>query len=326
MIRWPQLIKKVGDAWQPTSKYNAMVPFTLSIDPDDVRTLPVTITTAAQNVGFQAPRISDSGGFEGNLLMFEDSTAGTAAANWLTQFVDRSGRALSNQPCHVRTVFGTAQLPAYCREPLVLFSREKAELMLDMIAGTSTGRVNIGGVAYNPTNVEQQKFIIERVAKWEERRKYVWPFWFTTEISPVVLTALQTNANFDVRIGEHFEAFSMSFVSTGEFQLAITEVRSGKTLCNGQFDSAGAMDSATFPWIFDRPYMIPKGSRLRFTFTDVSGAPNSIFVTIAGRKIVNVPFKDIPSVLKDTDVNRDTEDMSVADFYSGVKLETVDAQ
>lgn len=322
MMNWRQLIQKKGGFIQPQGKYNALLPYVLGVDPIDVPVLPVTITNNGIGVGMRAPVLAYEGGFEGTLLTFEDSTDTTAAADLSVLFRDIVGRDLMNAPCHIKTIFGTAQLPAIIEEPLTLFYREKMEVTLRKItAGTTTARINAGGVAYCPNSVEQQAFIKERIKKWEVRRQNVFPFWYTISPAPVVLTALQ-QLNFDIKIGAHFEAFKMAFVSTGEFGFQISDTRSGRVLSNGFISSAAGLGNATFPWVFDRPYLIPEGQRLRITLVDISNAGNTIWLALQGRKITNVPLKDVRDVLEDTDVAFDDQ-MVRADSVNGMQDELV---
>lgn len=307
-----ELISKSGKNYVPNVALKAMLPYIVGLD---VPSLPFSIPaspTLSKVVGFQSPRTAYQGGFEGNYLMFEDSTDGTAAANWTVNFVDYAGRYLMNFPCHVRTVFGTAQNPAYIREPLLLFSREKLGIQMFKISGGAVSvRLNGGGVQYNPTIIKQQKFVDDRIRKWQNRRQSIFPYWLTP-LNPVVMGASGTTI-IDVKIGQTIQFFTMANVSTGDYALSITEVRSGQTLCNGQWSSTNGIGDAAFPWIFDRPYLVKEGGRLRFTFTDLSGAPNNAFLTIAGRKIM-VPVVD------DGDYNSDIA--PIADVYDGFTDET----
>lgn len=324
-MNWRQLVSK-DKYWQPLGKYNAMLPFVISIDPKDVPTLPAGVTVNGIYAGFEAPVLAFNGGFEGTVLTFEDSTDGTAAAQWTILMRDIVGRDQMNAPCHVRTIFGTAQLPAIIQEPLTLFYREKMTNFLKKVsgvAGTVSARINCGGVAYCPNSVEQQAYIADRIKKWERRRQNVFPFWYTIPMDSagVVLTALQT-LNFDIKVGNHFEAFKMAFVSTGDFAFEMSETRSGRVLSNGRISSAAGLGDATFPWIFDKPYLIPQGGRLRITLQDLSNAGNTIFLTIQGRKIVDVPLKDVSEVLHDTDVAFDDQTVR-GDIYAGMRDELV---
>ena len=150
--------------------------------------------------------------------------------------------------------------------------------------------MSINGVQHTPRNRQQLQFIQKRIAALTERRKYVYPFYYTTE-STVSLTANQNNVNFDVKIGEHFEAFTIASVSTGNYAMEITEVRSGKTIGNGRFTNTNALGDSTLPTVFPVPYLIPAGSRLRFTFQNLTGSTNAIYITLGGRRII-APLKD----------------------------------
>jgi hypothetical protein len=70
---------------------------------------------------------------------------------------------------------------------------------------------------------------------------------------------------------------------------------------NGLVTATTGLGNANFPAIWPTGFVIPSGYRLRLTITDLSGAPNTIFFTIAGRKIY-APFKQVREVLADTQV------------------------
>lgn len=334
MMNWRQFVTQENGIWKPNSKYlGALAPFTMGIDPANKQTaqtlLPLTINANAPiPVGFPFCRTSYDGGFEGQLLTFEDSTAGTANAQWTVRFEDVvNGMQLMNDACHVRTIFGTAQLPAIINEPLTIFMYEKLQVLINLIAGNAntTGRINLPGAVYMPTTVEQQAFINDRVAKWTERRKYVFPYWYTISPAPASLTALQS-LSFDIKIGDHFEAFKLAAVSTGEFSWKISDTLSSKVLSNGMINSVAGLGDATFPFVFDRPFFTPKGGKIRITLTDISNANNAIWLVLSGRKIVGVPFDKVEQVLQDTQIDPSFDDQYIrADYHSGVQNQVVGA-
>ena len=305
MIDLRDVITRTPQGFAPNMAFATVTPYTIGFDPQMVPNPPFALpaaSAASKAIGFQAPRASQFGMFEAYYAMYADSTDTTAAAAWTVDFPNFQARPLNNSPLHIRTFAGTAQLPALIREPLVMFSREKLIMQPQKISGAGANIwTNFAGVQWNPYSGPLQDFIAKRMAKWQTRRQYVWPFWLTT--LPVSISANSVNQNYDVQLSEHFEAFSISAVATGAFSMELTEIRSGKTISNGVFTMANALGDATLPTIFDTPYLVPAGSRLRFTFNDLSSGTNVIYVTMAGRKILpTVPIQEVRDVLADTDV------------------------
>ena len=283
--------------------------------PLGVLTIPAA-GTEAPRVGFKQPYASVEG-LDGNLgtpfevrgLVFADSTDGTALADFTIEMEELGEvRTLMNRPIHIRTIAGVAQTPALLREPYMFLSQHNISCRFNKVAGgQTTMRMFMIGAEYFPWSPE---FIRRKAAgaqmqgiirKWMERRKYVTPYWLTTE-TPVVVGANAT-AQFDLKIGDdgHFEGFTVNAVRTGNFAWELTEPKTQQTIMNGLVTADTGLGDANFPMIWPTGFVIPSGFRLRLGITDLSGAENTIFFTIAGRKIY-APFKQIREVLTDTNI------------------------
>lgn len=297
--------KEVLPKWLMFSTVDVMGAFTILAAP-----------ATTPPVGFKQPYWSVEGldrnlgtPFEVRSIIFEDSTDTTAAANFTVRMKDNgSVREFMNRAIHIRTFAGTAQTPALLREPYFFLSQNSISCYFTKVAGgATTMRMALVGAEYFPWSPE---FLRRPVAsstlrrvinRWLERRKYVNPYWLTTE-TPVNLLANATT-DFFMKVGDdgHFQAFTMSAVSTGNFGWQLSEAKTNQTICNGQVTQANSLGTANFPTLLPTEYTIPAGYRLRLQLTDLSGAPNAIFITIAGRKVY-APFKDIKEVLRDTAV------------------------
>jgi hypothetical protein len=130
----------------------------------------------------------------------------------------------------------------------------------------------------------------------------VHPYWLTTENGPVQLGANATGL-FVIRPGEgsQFEAFTFNCVSTGNFEFEIKEVKSGQTLMNGLITRNNSAGDYQYPTILPCKYLIPGGNFLSLRITDLSGAPNTIWLTIAGRKIY-APIKAVNEAKREVNV------------------------
>jgi hypothetical protein len=184
-------------------------------------------------------------------------------------------------------------------------SQDIMQCNLQKIAGGATSvRILLGGCEYYTWSSdllsfpEARQHLHERVRKWMNRTRYIHPYWVTTE-TPITLGA-NANTTVTIRPGEssQFEAFTIAAVSTGNFGLEIRDARTGNSIINGQITQTNAIGTALLPTILPCKYLIPGGNYFSVRVEDLSGAPNTIYLTIAGRKIY-APIKDVKEVLED---------------------------
>lgn len=254
-----------------------------------VGTIPAPLT-------IQGPRNNpDFGANQMEYMVFADATDGALAA-WTLQLKDFCGRELMNRPIHIRAIAGSAQQPALIYEPLFVKSRETIYVQLNKLtAGTSNIFFYMPGMLYDPQSaIPNQKEIEDYVKKRTEFRKYVYTYWQTTE-QDVTLTGNSVQNEYDIMMGENFEAFNMTAISTGAFAFKLTDVRSGQELMNGKVTNVNGVGNAQNPFKFNTSYLILKGTRLRFTFDDLSGSTNTIYIAMQGRRI-NAPVADFKEV------------------------------
>lgn len=267
--------------------------------------------------------------------IFNDSTDGTASANWTVQFKDNgTQRSYMNLPLHVRTVLGTAALPVMLREPLFFPDTQQIACYIKKISGgASTGRIFMDGTQFATwstdlsNNQGAKNEIFDVIRAWRERSKYVWPYWYAPEINTgtnsasVVLTSGQTVA-VETKISEiaHFEMFTLCVVSTGNFALKISEVKTKRTIMNGMITRNNCIGTNTFPTLLPTPYLLEAGTRLRWEFTDLSLAGNTIWIVAHGRRIQG-PLGKVPQILHDTAVPTpaDSESLFVPQPMNGMR-------
>lgn len=247
-------------------------------------TLPVAVTTGGTTVNFRAPNYGAGASiFEGTEWVFSDQTDTTALNNCTAFFQDYGGRKLMNAPCHVRTLFGTGRLPGVLHEPLIMPARDILTTIFTKISG---GTVNVrpycNGVVYG-TGDGSSPLVKDQMRRLAERFQHFFPRWITFDNGAPSIVANSTNNPFDIRIGENTELFTMTAVATGDFALSIEEVDTGTTLMNGKISQGNAIGDARYPTVFEFPYLIPAGTRLRLLIDDLSGSTNTIYLTFAGR-------------------------------------------
>jgi hypothetical protein len=247
--------------------------------------------------------------FEVRSIVFNDSTVGALAADF-TVVIREVGevRQLMNNPIHIRTFAGTAQLPALLREPYMFLSQHNLSVQMNKVAGGAVNaRLYLCGAQYYPWSPEFLRFrkekdeLVGTLRKWIERRKYVTPFWATTDVSPVVIPANGTVDAF-IKVGDdsHLEIFGHSAVRTSDnFMVEISEVKTKQTLMNGMITGInGVAPDVRLPTMYPTAYLVPAGYRLRLRFTDFSGVENRVHWTFFCRRLY-VPFVQVKEVQKE---------------------------
>jgi len=319
LIEWdPRKEMYVSPFWRKN-----VIPVARGFDPDDLQvnangSFTVAAAGAPTNpVGFAQPFWATEARdlpfgvpFEWRSLVFADSTDGTANADFtvrLTEMGER--REFMNNPVHIRTIAGTAQLPYILREPYFLPSKHKITAQFNKLAGGAVNiRMFLHGAQYYPYDPEFMRYprnrehLVNLIQKWMNRRKYVQPYWLVPDQLNVAVLANAT-IDFFMKVGDegHFEAYTIAAVSTGNFAWELIEPKTQQTIMNGQPTQTNSVGTALFPTLLPTPYLVPAGMRLRLRLTDLSAAPNTIWFCIGGRRIY-APMKDIGDVLRDTSV------------------------
>jgi hypothetical protein len=98
-----------------------------------------------------------------------------------------------------------------------------------------------------------------------------------------------------------FEVFKIATVQTGNFAWSLEDAKTFQTLMNGQVTVTNATGNALFPTLLSTPYILPSDKRFRLRVLDLSGAPNTIFFTLCGRKIY-APFMDMRGAMLEPSV------------------------
>jgi hypothetical protein len=241
-----------------------------------------------------------------------------------------SGRDYMNAPVHIRTLFGwtspVGHLPADVREPLILFSDEYVLGEFRNIGGLPTTFYPfLEGCQYYPLTGPKATpgdgKLVEYLGKWRNRYRSAYPFWLTTD-GPIVHVAPNSTVQSQIKIADCcMELFTVAVVATGNFQLEIKEVVTGQLLMNGTITQNNTLGNATLPTVFPFSYVLPPGAILRLTTTDLSGAPNTIFVTMQGRKLF-APLKAIDAAVP---VSEESDVGAASDYEHNLVLEKIGA-
>lgn len=304
--------------FEPVWLYRDILPYALGPDQNKVNanaTIAITSTDPV-TIPFKLPHSSLSmDNALGNPLQidqitFDDNDA-TAAAAAVTVFIADQGeqRQYMNFPCHIRTIAASGQLSARLSEDLFLPTRHQLLVTFQKTTGATNQHLffKFHGKIYYTWSSNLQSHPADRaemvglVNKWLERRKYVNPYWMTTNNGAVVIPANQT-VEVHAQVGDegHFEAthllraFTSGVATTSPFEVSILNQQTRQALMNGAIHSYMIGDAFN-PQPFPCSFIVPAGQILRFKIKDLSGSSNTVYLTLRGRKW-RCPITDIETI------------------------------
>ncbi len=232
-------------------------------------------------------------------------TGATQATPLFTVFMADMGdqRQYMNYPIHADTFAGSGQLSARLTEDLFLPTRH--QLMLTFTSLNTEAPQNVQlyllGKLFDTFSSNMQTYpqdkanMMALINRALERRKYVTPYWLTTEGGVVNVPANQT-VEIDTMVGDegHFECTHILRKINGSdtnnpFELEIINPQTRQSFMNGRIHSQ-MIGNALNPQPFPAPFIAPAGQLIRFRITDLSGSANSVYLTLRGMKI-RAPFK-----------------------------------
>jgi len=138
--------------------------------------------------------------------------------------------------------------------------------------------------------------VMQRMEEIFRGRPRTMPYFWTTD-EPVSLTG-RGSQNYQMRFGDESwtELHRMSAVSSGLFTTLLYETDSGQTFIgyqDGGNPNAIRSDlmygSGEFPLVLAESTLLEPNMKLTLGLTDVSGSPNTIWTTFAGRKVFADP-------------------------------------
>ncbi len=307
--------------FEPNWMWRDVIPFFLGPNTAIVTgAIPLTSGNPTKTVPYKLPHSSlgydDAVGnpLKINEISFTDSVGIASAENGgFTVFLTDMGdeRQYMNFPVHATTFAGTGQLAARLTEELFLPTRHQLNMTFNKITGFADKNVNVffAGQSFDTWSSNLQKYkddhanMIAMINKGLERRKYVTPYWLTTDGGVVAVPANQT-VEVDTLVGSegHFEATHImraiygNDLTTGAFELELINPQTRQSLMNGKIHSYMIGDAQN-PQPFPCPFIVPAGQLLRFKITDLSGSANNVYITLRGMKI-RAEFKSRAEVEK----------------------------
>lgn len=292
-IRWsPQT-----NLFEPVWKQRDILPYWL-YPPTDVVNGDIVIGPTSPSILYKLPHSSpgqnDSLGnpLEINEIVYRD-TFGNSNSNFTVFVRDMGDRTqFMNAPVHITTFAGTAQLAARLSENLFLPTRHDLLVNFGYNGNDSASiRMYFCGKIYYPwsTNLQNKPIdrdeMIKEINYKLERRKYIYPFWLTTDGGAVDVPA-NTTLEMDMSIGDDgaFEATHiMSYSNGGLFEIEIYNPQTRQTISNGPFHST-MMGNAQNPQPLPAPFLVPAGEVLRCRVKNLAAITTTVFVTLRGLK------------------------------------------
>ncbi len=306
----------------PAWMYRDILPFSLGPDPSVIpQNSAISLTTAdPRTIPYKLPHTSlDMDHGVGNPLnidqiSYSEFLTGVPNAAFTIMINDMGDqRQFMNAPVHIRSLAGTGRLAARLSEDLFLPTRHQLNITLRKTPGAfdQSARVYFHGSQYYTwsSNLQSHKEdhteMLRIINKHLERRKYVFPYWMTTEGGVVNVPANQTVEN-DALVGSegHLECthITRAYPSSGDqttapFELELVNPQTRQSLMNGKIHSYMIGDASN-PQPLPVPFRIPAGQLLRFIIKDLSGSTNPVYITLRARKI-RAEFKDIDQVKRE---------------------------
>lgn len=295
---------------EPNWMWREILPYSLGPDASKYSSGIIPLTSAQSvTVPYKLPHSSlgfdDAVGSPLQINQIVQTNDGGQSNPQFTVFVTDMGdqRQYMNYPIHVETFAGSGQLSSRLTEDLFVPTRHQLMVTFQRIGGSNVNaQMYFLGKYYDTWASNLQKYksahkdIISMVNKALERRKYVTPYWLTTENGVVNVPANQT-VEVNTMVGDegHFECthilrkFTNGDATAAPFELELVNPQTRQTLMNGRIHSQMIGNSFN-PQPFPAPFMVPTGQIIRFRITDLSGSANAVYLTLRGMKI-RAPFE-----------------------------------
>jgi hypothetical protein len=254
-----------------------------------ITSAPKAIVVPALGTVRQVPYVVDTQGhFEWAYLMSRQ----TSPAFTVNIFDPGTRRNLMNNPIHAATLLGTAQRPGMLVETYLLNTenagRELQFDFTDLSGAPNTVETVLHGRRWYQN--EAPPDVQADIRKKFQQRERTTAYWLTTKVSPIVLGAggeLINNLAPLIEADDEAdtEVFKLTASSTGPFEFRLRELASNRTLSNDFIRVESGFGTAQFPFVFQESLLIERNYDVAIDIRDVSGAPNTIFLTFWCRRL-----------------------------------------
>lgn len=247
-----------------------------------------SITLAAGGDGEIEFVIDSQGSFEWTHIVGQSTGAYTVS------FFDPAGQGrLSNFPVHSGTIVGTARRPFQLPDPY-LFNVEGSERRLvaklhDLSGGENVVRLYLYGRRYYVRNAAPDvgEEIGRKIGRgWRSNNYFLVPKEVNQFGTPLAVAGNGTKRfTFIMDHDEDTDIEKMMASSTGAFSFNLREIDTNRTLSNKVIHSDNGWGTAQFPFRFADTWLLERNKELVCDVTDLSGENNTIYLTLAGRRL-----------------------------------------
>ena len=251
-----------------------------------LKELAITLSAGGNDEGvFQ---IDSQGSFEWTHIL------GVSTGPYTVELFDPADQGrLSNFPMHSGTIVGTARRPFELPDPYLFNVEDKRRELIakfhDLSGAPNTVRLYLYGRRYYTREaipdvhlkVAQVLGRKHRINNYFMVPKEVNQFGVPAALGPLA----RTTCTFTADHGYDTSLMKLMASSTGPFAFNLREKDTNRTLSNRTIHSDNGWGTAQFPFRFADTWLIERDKQLLCEVTDISGAPNTIFLTMAGRRL-----------------------------------------
>ena len=239
--------------------------------------------------------IDDQGHFDWKYLL------GTSTGAYVLNFYDvGKNRLLQNRPVHSSTIVGSAQRPFVLPENYFFNVGDSQRVLrcqlIDISGVSNTIRLALHGRRFYHKEADPDVAMKMRAVFGDGERTYSY-FLVPNECDqttglPPTLPALgkltltmQSDAGADTELKKLMAASTTG----GAFTVTIFDRAKNKFLMNDVVVNQEMFGNAEFPFIFADSFLLERQKYLFFYLTDLSGSPNVVYLTAAGRRLQLIP-------------------------------------
>jgi hypothetical protein len=202
---------------------------------------------------------------------------------------------LVNRQVHIDTIFGrkitgvgpvpAGILPHLFSETLWIHATRSLIMnFVDGAAGNEIWPVVHGRRFYNYANPSEELAVA--IEKRSARARLGSPFWMTIDNADITMIGGGPGIGF-IRVPTvgHFEWHKLMVLSTGAFRYRVSDARNGRIVTNDWIHVDAGTGAGPLPLVLPEPTLFQPNSQIRVETVDLSGAPNTVYFTMAGRMI-----------------------------------------
>ena len=255
-------------------------------------TLGNSIALGALGSGVLEFEIDDQGHFDWKYLV------GSSTGAFVLKLLDvGKNRELQNRPVHSSLIVGSAQRPFILPENYFFNVGDGKRVMrctvLDISGAPNTVRLALVGRRFYHKDADPDVAMEMRKVFGFGEKTYSY-FLVPEEYDsngnpPVIPGGGSTTFSIFSDAGADTELKKLMAVSTGAFSLKLFDRAKNKFLMNDAVVASEVFGNAEFPFIFPESHLLERNKYLLVNITDLSGAPNTIFIAAAGRRLQFIP-------------------------------------